>query len=233
MVSIPAPTTSLSTHFLQNSQTILTSSKKISLRNQRKLQFKHSLSISCGVTRIVNRIEFSAWKSLPTPHPAACPTKHARLTQRMHVGQVSENAAETNTYSVWAIPPKDTTEKLKKLMENLRSEYGGPEFEPHFTVVGPNEKTESDAINMFNSACQGVKPYTATVDSVVQGPSYYESVYCLLQPSKELLETAAHCSKYFGHDIPNGFSGSTFLLIKLMYCGRIFDRKLNHELFRS
>ncbi|PIA25947.1 hypothetical protein AQUCO_10200011v1 [Aquilegia coerulea] len=106
---------------------------------------------------------------------------------------------QKNVYSVWGIPSKNVTERLKKLMENLRSEFGGPEFEPHVTVVGAIQLTQSDAIHNFNLACQGVKPYTAKVNSVSTGTFFYQCVYLLLHPSNQVLEASAHCSRHFGY----------------------------------
>lgn len=85
-------------------------------------------------------------------------------------------------YSVWALPPEDVTERLTKLMSCLRSEFGGPEFEPHLTVVGAINLTESDARNKLQTACEGLKAYTASVDRVATGMC----VYLLLRPTPEV-----------------------------------------------
>ncbi|KAL2931008.1 Cyclic phosphodiesterase [Bienertia sinuspersici] len=46
------------------------------------------------------------------------------------------------------------------LMDNLRSEFGGPEFDPHITVVRAVTLSPEDALERFRSACEGVKPYS-------------------------------------------------------------------------
>ncbi|CAN1847304.1 Cyclic phosphodiesterase [Linum perenne] len=71
-------------------------------------------------------------------------------------------------------------------MDGLRSEFGGPEFQPHVTVVGAVSLTEQDALNKFKSACEGVKAYTATVDRVAAGTFFYQCVYLLLHPTAEV-----------------------------------------------
>ncbi|KAL6282538.1 hypothetical protein ACE6H2_013467 [Prunus campanulata] len=86
--------------------------------------------------------------------------------------------AENNVYSVWALPPDDVALRLKKLMQGLRDEFSGPEFEPHITVVGAISLTPEDALNKFKSASRGLKAYDAKVDRVV--------------------ETSAHCCGHFG-----------------------------------
>lgn len=90
-------------------------------------------------------------------------------------------------YSVWALPPEDVRPRLKNLMEGLRSESGGPEFEPHVTVVGAISLTENEALDMFKRACEGLKAYNATVDKVATGTFFYQCVFLLLHPTPEVI----------------------------------------------
>ncbi|KAL5732012.1 hypothetical protein ACHQM5_004680 [Ranunculus cassubicifolius] len=109
---------------------------------------------------------------------------------------MESKVAETkNPYSVWCIPSAEVTERFKKLMAHLRSEFGGPEIEPHTTFVRAVELTEEDAIKKFHLACEGVKSFTATVKGVSTGTC----VYLLVQPSDEMVEASAFSSKIFGY----------------------------------
>lgn len=109
----------------------------------------------------------------------------------MDVPETKTAAGETtkNVYSVWAIPPEDVTARVKKLMEGLRSEFGGPQFEPHVTVVGAISLTPDDALEKFKSVCAGLKVYNCTVDRVATGTFFYQCVYLLLHPSAEVIAT--------------------------------------------
>ncbi|KAL8460755.1 hypothetical protein ACS0TY_031527 [Phlomoides rotata] len=102
-------------------------------------------------------------------------------------------------YSVWALPQEELTPRLKKLMEDLRSEFGGPQFEPHVTVVGAISLTETEARDKFDKACEKLKPYCATVEKVGTGTFYYQCVYLLLQPTPEVVEASAHSCAHFGY----------------------------------
>ncbi|XP_050235082.1 cyclic phosphodiesterase-like [Mercurialis annua] len=108
-------------------------------------------------------------------------------------------ASQKHVYSVWAIPPEDVAVRIKKLMQGLRSEFGGPQFEPHVTVVGAISLTEEDALEKFKSCCDGVKSYVATVDRVATGTFFYQCVYLLLQPSPEVVGAGGHCAGHFGY----------------------------------
>ncbi|XP_043808431.1 cyclic phosphodiesterase isoform X2 [Manihot esculenta] len=107
--------------------------------------------------------------------------------------------AQKHVYSVWAVPPEDVADRLKKLMDGLRSEFGGPQFQPHVTVVGAIRLTEQDALEKFRSACDGLKAYTATVDRVATGIFFYQCVYLLLHPTPEVVEASEHCIGHFGY----------------------------------
>lgn len=111
----------------------------------------------------------------------------------------TQGEEQKHAYSVWAIPPDDVAARLKKLMAGLRSEFGGPEFEPHITVVGLTNLTPDDALRRFRSACEGLKAYTATVERVATGTFFYQCVFLLVRPTAEVVETSAHSSEHFGY----------------------------------
>lgn len=102
-------------------------------------------------------------------------------------------------YSVWGIPSEDVRPRLKKLMSALRSEFGGPEFEPHVTVVGAIELTEDDAVKKFRAACDGVSAYSADAEKVASGTFFYQCVFLLLHPTPQVVDASSHCTKHFGY----------------------------------
>ncbi|XP_015068002.1 cyclic phosphodiesterase-like [Solanum pennellii] len=117
---------------------------------------------------------------------------------------VQINEAETNktdVYSVWAIPSEDVSVRVKKLMGSLRSEFGGPQFEPHVTVVGAVRLTEEEARDKFRKGCEGVKKvYSGTVEKIDIGTFFYQCVYLLLHPTNEVVEASARCCSSFGYN---------------------------------
>ncbi|XP_015958104.1 cyclic phosphodiesterase [Arachis duranensis] len=106
----------------------------------------------------------------------------------------------TQVYSVWAIPPPDVAARLGNLMAGLRSEFGGPHFEPHITVVGAIRLTADEAQNKLRSACEGFKAYDVTVDRVASGTFFYQCVYLLLHPHPQVMEASSHCCNHFGYE---------------------------------
>ncbi|KAM0945764.1 putative cyclic phosphodiesterase, 2',3'-cyclic-nucleotide 3'-phosphodiesterase [Dioscorea sansibarensis] len=102
---------------------------------------------------------------------------------------------EEEDYSVWAIPPDDLRNKLKALMSTLRSEFGGPEFDPHITVVRAFRLRLADGLRHLHSAASSLDSYSARVSSVSRG----SCVYLLLDPTPEAVNASSHCCAHFGH----------------------------------
>lgn len=91
---------------------------------------------------------------------------------------------EWHSYSVWAIPPDDVSLKIKKVMESLRSEFGGPEIEPHIPVVGSLRMTHEEVLNKFRSLQSSVTSgYKAKVNQVVVRSFYYQYVSLVIDSS--------------------------------------------------
>lgn len=93
-----------------------------------------------------------------------------------------QNAQRKDTYTVWGIPPVDVVLRIKKLMEALRAEFGGPEIEPHITVVGSVLWRHDDAVKNFVSGCENIEPYLCEVNELVTRKFYYQPVSLLFQP---------------------------------------------------
>ncbi|AEE84109.1 hypothetical protein [Arabidopsis thaliana] len=110
-----------------------------------------------------------------------------------------DDEEEKAMYAIWAVPEDDVEDRLQRLMEGLRSEFGGPAFDPHLTLVGPfpYKLTASEAKRMFKSACEGFKVYPATVDQVSAGTSYFQCLYVSLRHTVEVMNAAGHFMAHF------------------------------------
>lgn len=87
---------------------------------------------------------------------------------------MSEQTNGHIVYSVLGIPSEEVTPRLQE----LRTEFNGPEFEPHMTVVGGGVTlTEEDAVQRLKAACEGLKVYEACVDRVDKGTFFFLSVF--------------------------------------------------------
>ncbi|PHU19003.1 Cyclic phosphodiesterase [Capsicum chinense] len=100
--------------------------------------------------------------------------------------KLTEVENKTDVYSVWGLPSEEVSNRVKKLMNGLRSEFGGAQFEPHVTVVGAIKLSEDEARDKFRKGCGEVKKvYSSTVEKVDVGTFFYLCVYLLLHPTTE------------------------------------------------
>ncbi|XP_062018299.1 uncharacterized protein LOC133734694 isoform X2 [Rosa rugosa] len=106
---------------------------------------------------------------------------------------------ESTSYSIWAIPSDDVSLRIKKVMESLRAEFGGPEIEPHIPIVVSIRMTYEDVLNKFRSLrSKNLHAYQAKVDLVVTRNFYHQCVSLLIDKSEQLICTTEICNDHFG-----------------------------------
>lgn len=119
-----------------------------------------------------------------------------------------ESCRRLYSYSVWAIPPADVSHRIKKLMEGLQAEFGGPEIEPHIPILGSIQMmSREDALNKFRFA--PMNDIVAKVDRVVTKNYYHQCVSLLMD--RELFENTERWSNHFN------FYNSSMPYLSLLY----------------
>ncbi|KAL6278515.1 hypothetical protein ACE6H2_022116 [Prunus campanulata] len=91
---------------------------------------------------------------------------------------------KVHRYAVWAVLPDHVSNRIKKVMEGLRDEFGGPEIQPHIPVLGSIHSKEDDIVRNFKEACGKTACYTCTVVDVLTGRFYYQNVYLFIHPDQ-------------------------------------------------
>lgn len=124
--------------------------------------------------------------------------------------------SSVDSYSVWAIPPDDVSNRIKKVMLGLRDEFGGgPEIEPHIPMVGSIRMTREEALNKFKTISQLqpglISAFVARVDDVVTRASYYQCVCLRIHNSQQLYDVSRGCCAHYG------FCHPVFPYVSLLY----------------
>ncbi|ONI04393.1 hypothetical protein PRUPE_6G318900 [Prunus persica] len=86
-------------------------------------------------------------------------------------------------YAVWAIPPNDVVRRIKKVTEGLRAEFGGPQIEPHITIVGSILLSHERAVEGFTEACESFQQHSFKVGHVATRKFFYQCVSLFIHPS--------------------------------------------------
>ncbi|CAM6091646.1 unnamed protein product [Calypogeia fissa] len=103
----------------------------------------------------------------------------------------------TELYSVWALAPSEHP-GLRPATEHLQRIYGGPNVEPHVTVLGsvPFNSVEEGAAKLQDLA-RSLKPITYRIRGVDQGRSYFQCLFLTVDPTPQVLEANAQAKRVF------------------------------------
>lgn len=144
--------------------------------------------------------------------------------------EAQRDAQEVHRYAVWGIIPDNVLSRIKKVMEGLREEFGGPEVEPHITMVGSCLMTEDEAINTFRGACNAIKQFYCKVENLETSKFYFQCVSLVIEISEDV--------SYFYmfticFDLPIYTSSISFSLFeircKIMYNYFLFSVKVGNS----
>ncbi|XP_050384350.1 cyclic phosphodiesterase-like [Argentina anserina] len=124
------------------------------------------------------------------------------MANQSEPGSASSTTDDLKLYrwAAWAIPPDNICKRVKKVMEALREEFGGPEIKPHITVAGSCLFTRSDAIERFTHACGSVNPIVYQVDQLETSKFYFQCVSLVFKTEDEftretgIFASRMHCS---------------------------------------
>ncbi|TYJ30589.1 hypothetical protein E1A91_A06G140600v1 [Gossypium mustelinum] len=109
------------------------------------------------------------------------PTNYSLSARSTSMG-TPEAVVKKDVYSVWALPHEDVTARVKKLMEGLRSEFGGPQFEPHVTVVGAISLTADDALASSGPLVMAARLIMPLSIVWLPGLSFISASFCCFVP---------------------------------------------------
>lgn len=100
--------------------------------------------------------------------------------------EAQRDAQEVHRYAVWGIIPDNVLSRIKKVMEGLREEFGGPEVEPHITMVGSCLMAEDEAINTFRGACNAIKQFYCKVENLETSKFYFQCVSLVIEITEDV-----------------------------------------------
>ncbi|XP_004304868.1 PREDICTED: cyclic phosphodiesterase-like [Fragaria vesca subsp. vesca] len=102
--------------------------------------------------------------------------------------ETQRDALEVHRYAAWGLIPENAYTRIKKLMEALREEFGGPEIEPHISIVGSTLMTEDEAIGAFNGGCNEVEQIRCKVETLETSRFYFQCVSLVIEITDDLKE---------------------------------------------
>lgn len=100
-------------------------------------------------------------------------------------------------YSLWALAPTAHL-GLRPATEYLQRTYGGPEFEPHVTILGSvTLPSLDDAVAKLQELAQALDPITYRIQGVGHGSTYFQSVFLTVDPTPQVVQANARAKEVF------------------------------------
>lgn len=103
----------------------------------------------------------------------------------------------TQKYSLWLTPEGEVYFKLKKLIDKLANQYGGPKFEPHVTLLGDLNLSQEEALSKAFQLSIQLQPYTIGLGALDYTESYFRCVFIKAKKTKQVMRANLEARKIF------------------------------------
>ena len=103
-------------------------------------------------------------------------------------------------FTVWLIPPEPVYSQIKSIIDRLSSEYKGPSFEPHMTLLGG---FSSDNLSETEEKVKDLAKFDKldlTLGPVSFSTTYFQSVFVRVNSTTKLMQLNLDAKKMFGRE---------------------------------
>ena len=105
-------------------------------------------------------------------------------------------------YALWLMPKGEIYKKLADLIKKLGSEYGGPVFEPHVTLLGDIELPEEEMIKKTAQLVKNQKPFFVNLKQINYENFYFRTLFVKAEITETLQTLYDRAKEIFEMDIP-------------------------------
>jgi 2'-5' RNA ligase len=88
--------------------------------------------------------------------------------------------------AVWIRPTDDALDKIQKVMRSLHKRGGGPQFQPHVTLLEGMETTQASAEVKLKKLALRLKPFTVRLGRIDWRREYFRCLFATAELSAEL-----------------------------------------------
>ena len=105
-------------------------------------------------------------------------------------------------YTLWLMPKDKIYTKFAQLIKKLGAEYRGPIFEPHVTLLGDIELSESEMIKRTKQLVQGQKTFPVILRQIDYQDFYFRTLFVKAEITKPLQDLHNLAKQIFEKNIP-------------------------------
>lgn len=119
--------------------------------------------------------------------------------------ETKKNPPLPSGYALWFVPEDPVFEKTSQVIQELSARYSSPNFEPHISLLGVWEGSESIAAEKAERTAQGLSPFHVRFDSIGSLDYYFRNLFIRLEDSPELTHAYEYAHHVFGIQKPAPF----------------------------
>ena len=90
------------------------------------------------------------------------------------------------SYSIWLMPDSKVKDQLKNKILALGSDFGGPIFEPHVTLIGSSLGAENTLLQKTEIISKKISPFKIFFDGIAHFNEYFCSLFLKVKFSPQL-----------------------------------------------
>lgn len=107
-------------------------------------------------------------------------------------------------YTLWLVPQGEVYNKFSTLIKKLASEYGGPVFVPHVTLLGDIELSEDEMVKRMKQLIMDQQPFQVNLDQISYEDFYFRALIVKAEKNASLQTLHEKTKQIFDmHNIPS------------------------------
>ena len=101
-------------------------------------------------------------------------------------------------YSLWLMPTGDVYAQLERILHELSSKYGAPEFPPHITLLGGIVGPRREVLRESASLAALIRPFTIRLEKIDYLNEYFRCLFVRAATTAPLLKAHQVARDVFG-----------------------------------
>ena len=90
------------------------------------------------------------------------------------------------SYSIWLMPEGNVKDQLKYAIYSLSTDFGGPIFEPHITLVSSVLGSEKELVQKTEIISKKIKPFEISFGDIEYSDNFFRSLFLKIKVNTKL-----------------------------------------------
>lgn len=105
---------------------------------------------------------------------------------------------DKQVYSLWLMPEGQTALRLQELIARFSREYSTPRFEPHVTLIGECDMSETAVLVRTKELASKIQPFDIRLNRIEYLDRYFQCVFIKAEKTQDLMKARASACALFG-----------------------------------